>query len=232
MDVTLKNVAVTQDPDNPNQRALFVGGGAGNDTIQVRRGQSDAYINVVVNGASQQFARGTGTQSINRIVVYGNGGDDTITVFTDLNAAIRTVILGGDGNDNLVGGKGNNFIDGGDGNDVLYGGSFNDFLVGGRGLDTLRAGMGTDLLVGGLWSQSEDLSAIASVMATWTSSGSLSQKRSALKSGVGADGLYKLNLDKVFDDDVIDQVFGEQQDDWFWLFGLDQHDKRGTDATN
>ena len=74
--------------------------------------------------------------------------------------------------------------------------------------------------------------AIASVMATWTSSGSLSQKRSALKSGVGADGLYKLNLDKVFDDDVIDQVFGEQQDDWFWLFGLDQHDKLGSDATN
>ena len=230
--MTVNNVTVTQDPDNANQRALFVGGGAGNDTIQIRRGQSDAYVKVVVNGATQEFARGTGTQSINRVVVYGNGGDDSITVFTDLNATIGTAIFGGDGNDNLVGGKGSNFIDGGDGNDALFGGSGIDFLVGSRGVDTLRAGMGTDLLVGGLWSQSEDLSAIASVMATWTSSGSLSQKRSALKSGVGASSLYKLNLDTVFDDNVIDQVFGEQQDDWFWLLGQDQNDKRGNDSAN
>jgi hypothetical protein len=69
-------------------------------------------------------------------------------------------------------------------------------------------------------------------MATWTSPGSLSQKISTLKNGVGSGGIYKVKSDTVFDDSVIDQVFGDQQDDWFWLFALDQHDKRGNDVAN
>ena len=57
-------------------------------------------------------------------------------------------------------------------------------------------------------------------------------EKNCIKSGVGPSGLYKLNLDTVFDDSVIDEVFGDQQDDWFWLFGQDKHDKRGNDTAN
>jgi Ca2+-binding RTX toxin-like protein len=65
---------------------------------------------------------------------YGGAGDDQI--------------LGGDGNDILKGYGGNDFIQGGDGNDVLEGGTGDDALLGEAGNDTLLGGAGDDELQG------------------------------------------------------------------------------------
>jgi VCBS repeat-containing protein len=78
-------------------------------------------------------------------VVYGSGGDDTITASNQFGV----VIHGRAGNDSIVGGNdntgnplenGNNTIFGGAGNDSIVGGSGQDVIFGGRGSDTLRGG--------------------------------------------------------------------------------------------
>ncbi len=58
-------------------------------------------------------------------------------------------LLGGGGDDVLVGGDGRDLLDGGSGNDKLYAGDDKDRLVGGSGDDELRAGLGNDKLDGG-----------------------------------------------------------------------------------
>ncbi|MFT6423706.1 MAG: Ca2+-binding RTX toxin-like protein [Celeribacter sp.] len=95
--------------------------------------------------------------------IYGNGGDDVITVDTP----IPTVINGGEGNDTIHlytandiahGDNGDDTINGGGGSDTIYGDAGNDilngengddFIFGGAGNDILNGGAGNDLLSGG-----------------------------------------------------------------------------------
>ena len=72
--------------------------------------------------------------SDNGIVLYGDGGNDTIN--------------GGAGNDALYGGTGNDYLYGNDGDDILDGGEGNDYLNGGNGNDTYVFGRnyGTDII--------------------------------------------------------------------------------------
>ena len=65
----------------------------------------------------------------------GRSGDDTL--------------IGGSGNDYLNGERGDDLILGNDGNDYLEGGQGNDTLLGGTGNDKLVGGQGEDLLVAG-----------------------------------------------------------------------------------
>src|SRR5262249_32095153 len=52
-DVTVNAVYVTQDPSNPAQLALFVGGTNGGDTIVVRQGTTAGSIDIVINGVDR-----------------------------------------------------------------------------------------------------------------------------------------------------------------------------------
>lgn len=65
-------------------------------------------------------------------VIYGNGGDDTITA--------------GGGADYVHGGSGSDSLSGGDGQDTLHGGSGSDTLTGGQGGDTFIATGNADLI--------------------------------------------------------------------------------------
>lgn len=76
---------------------------------------------------------------------------------------ITSFIVGGDGNDVLVGTTGNDFVYGGAGNDKLLllagddvgnGGTGNDMVIGDDGRDLLIGGLGNDELVGGKGSDS------------------------------------------------------------------------------
>ena len=58
-------------------------------------------------------------------------------------------LIGGAGNDYLLGGAGNDTLEGGAGNDYLLGGAGDDTLEGGAGDDTLEGGEGVDRLSGG-----------------------------------------------------------------------------------
>ena len=91
--------------------------------------------------------------NIDRIVVNGSEFDDSIYVHSSV--TIDTEINGYQGDDKLIGGRGNDTINGGSGadelignfgDDTLNGGADDDLLVGDYGNDTLRGGSGNDRL--------------------------------------------------------------------------------------
>ncbi|ADG11912.1 calcium-binding protein [Caulobacter segnis] len=97
-----------------------------------------------VGGVADDFFEPTAAQASHVIAAFGGAGDDILT--------------GGDANDHLVGGVGDDTLDGaggddslegGDGADTLIGGDGDDTLDGGAGADTLQGGSGADILIGG-----------------------------------------------------------------------------------
>jgi Ca2+-binding RTX toxin-like protein len=77
----------------------------------------------------------------------GNGGDDVLRL--DPTFDMGSTILGGLGNDRLIGGARSDFMGDQDGNDLLVGNGDQDRLDGGEGNDTLDGGSGPDFMRGG-----------------------------------------------------------------------------------
>jgi len=228
---TVNKIYVDQDPSDPTHNALFVGGTGGDDTIVVKQGTSSAYLDVVINGVDKgQFAVTSNGVSITRIVVYGNDGNDTITLNTNI-GAIDAVLYGGAGNDTITGGSGNTFLDGGAGNDTLTARGNRNVLVGGAGQDTLNGGSGDDVLIGGTYRYSEDLDAVFGLMAVWKSSSSDAQRVSDLRTG-GTDNLFAMTAATILDDNAVDQLFGNSGQDWFWAVAQDKTDKKSNETQN
>lgn len=120
---------------------LLIGGTSGDDAIAMTRRFRDGRILAEVNGEARLYL----PQLVKRIQVYGFGGDDVITVGSDVRSAF---IHGGDGNDTLTGGDGDDLLFGGDGDDVLTGELGSDSLEGGLGNDLLFGNAGNDYLLG------------------------------------------------------------------------------------
>jgi RTX calcium-binding nonapeptide repeat (4 copies) len=98
-------------------------------------------------------------REITKIVVDAGNGDDSVRidesngVFAD---TIPTTIDGGNGDDRLAGGAGDETVLGGNGNDNLFGGAGAGTLSGGNGDDTLAGGNGAEKLLGGNGNDSID----------------------------------------------------------------------------
>ena len=119
---------------------LMVLGTDGRDNIVVQSVRGG--IRVILNG--ERF----GTfDDVEAIVVDAGAGNDTVVVAGNLR--IDAELIGGDGNDTLIGAKGRDFLSGDAGNDTLIGNSGHDSLSGGDGNDVLIAGNGRDDLLGG-----------------------------------------------------------------------------------
>ena len=158
-----------------HQQDRFIGisnlvGGTGNDVL-VGNGSS----NVLVGGpGNDTLEGGTGNDTLEGgtgdDTLVGGGGDDTATfadhatgVVASLATALATDpaihqtdhlrgitnLVGGRGNDTLVGNALNNVLNGGPGDDTLLAGSGNDTLVGGMGNDLLVGGHGRDHMFAG-----------------------------------------------------------------------------------
>lgn len=154
--------------------------------------------------------------------ITGSAFDDSLSGDSNDN-----IFFGYLGNDTLRGLAGDDVLMGGGGNDSLYGGSGNDLLIGGTGGDNLYGGTGDDLLIAGFSNlflnegssepEGVHLLAIQVVMNEWTSNRSYAQRITRLQSGVGANNSIRLNATSITADSSIDYVFGEGNDDWFWL---------------
>ena len=82
---------------------------------------------------------------VESIRFLGRSGDDQFDNRTD----IPVSAFGGNGNDELTGGSGDDDLFGGSGNDVIEGGQGDDEVHGGDGQDVLSGNGGDDILLGG-----------------------------------------------------------------------------------
>ena len=80
-------------------------------------------------------------------VIYGDNLDPTLPPTFSLNGG-NDELLGGNGDDTIVGQAGHDELGGGQGDDTLHGGVGNDQLTGGPDADLLVGDIGTDLLFG------------------------------------------------------------------------------------
>src|SRR5215467_10967659 len=109
----------------------------------------DAAGQLFVNGGAVPIVGGKATVANTALIqVFGQGGNDTITLDEANGALPAAQLFGGAGNDTLTGGSGADQLFGGAGNDTLLGKGGNDLLFGGAGNDTLIGGTGDDQVFG------------------------------------------------------------------------------------
>lgn len=202
---------------------LRVFGDAGVDNvISVALTADKTTVVVTVNGASSSFAKST----VKRVRLFGDSGDDTLTVDSSQaqfniqvdafglggNDAInggdeRDNFYGGDGNDSISLGTGRNTGYGEGGKDVIAGGDQRDFISGGGGNDTIDGGAGRDQLQGD-----------ANADTIYGSDGS-----DLIFGGRGDDLLFGgANSDVIFGQDGNDTLSGDSDaDELFGMAGVD-----------
>src|SRR5262245_50559029 len=117
-----------------------------NNTITLSR---NAAGNILVNGGAVAVQGGTPTVANTGLIqVFGQRGNDVITLNEANGALPRANLFGGAGDDTLTGGSGGDMLFGQSGNDTLLGKGGNDFLFGGAGDDVLTGGDGDDQVFG------------------------------------------------------------------------------------
>src|SRR5262249_39412999 len=96
------------------------------NTITVMR---DAAGTLMINGGAVAIQGGTPTVANTSLIqVFGQAGNDTISLNESNGALPNAQLFGGDGNDTITGGSGADLLFGQAGNDVLFGKGGNDFL--------------------------------------------------------------------------------------------------------
>ena len=109
----------------------------------------DAAGQILINGGAVKVLGGTPTVANTALTqIFGQGGNDTITLNEANGALPAAQIFGGNGNDVITGGSGGDMLFGQAGNDTLLGKGGNDLLFGGAGNDTLTGGDGDDQAFG------------------------------------------------------------------------------------
>jgi Ca2+-binding RTX toxin-like protein len=203
---------------------LAIGGTLNGDTISIiPTGPKSTTVQVIVNGVSQ----GSNFLPTEQILVFAQAGDDTVQFRTakikgsTVYVTCSALVFAGAGNDTVDarGSSGDNAILGGDGNDVLWGGIDRDILIGGLGADTLHGGDDDDILIGGTTDFDTNLAALSSLIAEWRRLDLTYQPRLDHLTGVVPGGLNGGNLLTpltVHDDAAVDQLYGDNGQDWFF----------------
>jgi Ca2+-binding RTX toxin-like protein len=130
--------AATTATFSPGNGTLTVFGDSLDNSITVSR---DAAGKLLVNNGAVAVSGGTPTVANTSLIkVFGQGGQDTITL-SEANGALPKA--------NLFGGPGNDTLTGGSGGDQLFGQAGNDTLLGKGGFDLLFGGDDNDAITGG-----------------------------------------------------------------------------------
>ena len=130
----------------PGAGVLSVFGDSLGNTVRASR---DAAGRILINGGAVAIVGGVPTvANTDLIQLFGQAGNDTITIDETNGAMPAAQLFGGDGNDILTGGSANDLLFGQSGNDTLLGKGGNDQLFGGAGNDTLTGGAGDDQVFG------------------------------------------------------------------------------------
>ena len=131
---------------SPGAGVLTVFGDALDNAITIDRNAAGA---IRVNGGAVAVRGGSPTvANTAQIQVFGQGGNDTVTLNEASGALPRANLFGGTGNDVLTGGSGGDMLFGQSGNDTVLGKGGFDFLFGGADNDVLTGGDADDQVFG------------------------------------------------------------------------------------
>ena len=121
----------------------------GDDLDNVITESRDAAGNILINGGAVAITGGKPTVANTSMTqIFGQGGNDIITLNEANGALPAAQLFGGAGNDVLTGGSGGDMLFGQAGNDTLLGKGGADFLFGGAGNDILTGGDADDQIFG------------------------------------------------------------------------------------
>jgi VCBS repeat-containing protein len=220
---------------------LIINGSNVADMIHIAPATNPAGVEVFFQGVSRGVYYPTG-----RIVVFGYGGNDSITMAGAVNRI--SWLYGDDGNDTLNLCNGGGIAFGGRGNDQILGGDGADILIGGQGADSIVGNAGDDIFCAGYTNYDDRFSATSHHADAWAhmhkewartdlvttskvgdSSYTSYEQRIDHLEGVFAgayNGGYVLTNATVQDDDALDAIdvlHGGAGDDWFlWTKGEDK----------
>ena len=145
-------IAATAAPANAATTAKFsvgqltVFGDAANNTIAISR---DATGKILVNDGAVAVSGGSPTVANTTLIrVFGQAGNDAITLNEASGALPAANLSGGAGNDTLTGGSAADQLFGEAGNDALLGKGGNDLPFGGTENDTITGGDAEDRAYG------------------------------------------------------------------------------------
>jgi phospholipase C len=216
--VSLGKAYVQPDADNIGKFVLVVQGTEGNDNIHISLDNGALHVRITRgdeqsddhhdNDDHNVVFDGSFAQAISRIEVYGQGGNDHITV--DLSVTTPAYLFGGDGNDVLKAGGGLSVVVGGSGNDQIFGGAGPSILIGGTGHDQIFGGSGDALEVGGSTKFDADQEALRALAAEWVRTDETFLQKVAHIDGAtpgGKNGNFILDTSTVFDDGAADELF-------------------------
>ncbi len=204
-------------------KVLYVGGTIARDifTLTPVTARNGKTIQV------QQGALILGTYSNpTKIVVFGLGGNDNISIVAGRTATNRPIkpnvpvqFLGGAGNDVLsaAANAARSTLVGGAGGDVLTGSLGRDILIGGAGADRISGNGGDDIIIAGRTNYDANLVALDRLMATWGNTAlNYATRVRRLSTGALSPTTPKLRPQTVKDDKVIDTIAGQVGQDWFF----------------
>ena len=170
--ILVSKIALQVDPVNPSLTALAVGGSLGNDKIEFEKKLGQEIRVEIEHDMSSTFSP-TG-----RILVFGQSGDDTIEI--DDHISLTAEIYGGEGNDELRGGSGNDVIVDTSGNNRIHAGLGNDSVTTGNGNDQIWGEAGDDIIDAGDGNNTIDAGAGNDVVTTGSG-------QDAIDAGAGDD---------------------------------------------
>ncbi|BAZ50193.1 hemolysin-type calcium-binding protein [Nostoc sp. NIES-4103] len=123
-----------------------IDGGTGSDYLELNLSNYIASLTVTYTSLTNgTVSNGTTFKNIEGLELYTGNANDTINV----SAASYAEINGGDGNDAITSGAGDDTLNGGYGNDSITSGTGDDTVYGGLGNDTINAGDGDDSIYDG-----------------------------------------------------------------------------------
>jgi Ca2+-binding RTX toxin-like protein len=192
-------------------------GGEGNDTLF-----GSSFSDTINGGDGDDALVGSNDPSTAADILSGDDGDDFF-IASDGNNTIN----GGNGSDAVIAGAGNDVINGGDGNDALVGldgndsidgGNGDDILLGMSGADTIFGGAGSDLIIGGIVNDDPE-GMVDGIVGEWWSGDTYGNRVGHVTGSLsgGVNPLPFVVNSTVFDDGEVDQVFGNADEDLFYI---------------
>jgi hypothetical protein len=211
--LTQGTIQLLRDPINPSQQALVINGTSNNDTIIVTKGPGATNVTATIVSTGLSVSQSFSTSAFDRIIVYGVGGNDMISVAPAVKAP--AILIGGTGNDTIMGGGGPTIEVGGTGNNTLIGGTQNNILIGGNGSSKLMGRGGNNILIAGTTIYDSNLVALGTIMNTWQTTTNATYAANIAFLG-SSSFAYSLNPNTVHDNGLGNTITAGSNLDWIF----------------